>query len=184
MWAASWPVTLVPPPMKPQAILVLLLVAVVATVSYFLLREGDEVAPANLPGGVAHAAKSGDTDPVTAESANGSGQAQVSSPEAGVMRTSVTGGPAGKTSAKVFKWTTVELPARGKISLTKRHPMKPTTIRALYPAAGENIMMWEKHMTGAALAHKHFRLIALHAHDHKRRSVPDWRASSWFLFGV
>ena len=42
---------------------------------------------------------------------------------------------AGKTSAKVFKWTTVELSPSGKITLTKKHPMKRTTIRALYPGA-------------------------------------------------
>ena len=39
----------------------------------------------------------------------------------------------GKSSAKVFKWTTLELPAKGAVSLDKRHSMKATTIRALYP---------------------------------------------------
>ena len=39
-----------------------------------------------------------------------------------------------KTSgAKTFKWTTLELPAEGTTTLTKRHNMKVTTIRALYP---------------------------------------------------
>jgi 3-methyladenine DNA glycosylase AlkC len=39
------------------------------------------------------------------------------------------------TSAKVFKWTTAELPAGGRVTLEKRHHMKVTTIRALYPGA-------------------------------------------------
>ncbi|MCA9620800.1 MAG: hypothetical protein KC731_17370, partial [Myxococcales bacterium] len=39
----------------------------------------------------------------------------------------------GETSPKVFKWTTLELPARGEITLEKRHAMRTTTIRALYP---------------------------------------------------
>lgn len=42
---------------------------------------------------------------------------------------------AGGTTAKVFKWTTLELPGRGSVSLSKKHPMKKTTIRALYPGA-------------------------------------------------
>ena len=37
------------------------------------------------------------------------------------------------SGAKTFKWKTVELPARGNVALKKRHGMKPTTIRALYP---------------------------------------------------
>jgi len=42
----------------------------------------------------------------------------------------------GKSKAragKTFKWTTLELPARGEAELAKRHSMKVTTIRALYP---------------------------------------------------
>ena len=38
-----------------------------------------------------------------------------------------------KTSAKVFKWKTLQLPAGGKVKLTKRHSMQQTTVRALYP---------------------------------------------------
>ncbi|MEM8963069.1 MAG: DNA alkylation repair protein [Acidobacteriota bacterium] len=38
-----------------------------------------------------------------------------------------------KVSAKVFKWKTLRLDALGKQSLTKRHSMRVTTIRALYP---------------------------------------------------
>lgn len=37
------------------------------------------------------------------------------------------------TSAKVFKWTTTELPANGSVRLEKKHGMMVTTIRALYP---------------------------------------------------
>jgi 3-methyladenine DNA glycosylase AlkC len=37
------------------------------------------------------------------------------------------------SGGKTFKWKTVELPARGEAALKKRHNMKPTTIRALYP---------------------------------------------------
>lgn len=43
-----------------------------------------------------------------------------------VRKTKTSGG-------KTFKWKTVELPARGSAELTKRHAMKTTTIRALYP---------------------------------------------------
>lgn len=41
----------------------------------------------------------------------------------------------GKTSEKVFKWKTLELEPGGSVQLRKRHPMRPTTIRALYPGA-------------------------------------------------
>lgn len=37
------------------------------------------------------------------------------------------------TSAKVFKWTTVELAPGASMALVKRHPMRVTTIRRLYP---------------------------------------------------
>ncbi len=37
------------------------------------------------------------------------------------------------TSCKVFKWRTARLPARGSVTLTKKHPMRVTTVRALYP---------------------------------------------------
>ncbi len=43
-----------------------------------------------------------------------------------VRKTKTSGG-------KTFKWKTVELPARASAVLTKRHSMKTTTIRALYP---------------------------------------------------
>lgn len=40
---------------------------------------------------------------------------------------------AGSTSAKVFKWKSLTLPANTSITLTKNVPFKLTTIRALYP---------------------------------------------------
>lgn len=39
----------------------------------------------------------------------------------------------GRTGEKVFKWTTLELPPHTNIRLRKIHPMRTTTIRALYP---------------------------------------------------
>jgi len=42
---------------------------------------------------------------------------------------------ASKISAKVFKWKTLELPAGESITLQKKHPMRVTTVRALYPGA-------------------------------------------------
>ncbi|NKC15055.1 MAG: DNA alkylation repair protein [Gammaproteobacteria bacterium] len=41
----------------------------------------------------------------------------------------------GTASPKVFKWTTLELPARGQVELGKAHSLKVTTVRALYPGA-------------------------------------------------
>lgn len=59
-----------------------------------------------------------------------------------------------KTSAKVFKWTHLDLPAGATTSLEKRHPMKPTTIRALYP--GEHRV--ELQVNGVCTASSVFRL--------------------------
>lgn len=56
------------------------------------------------------------------------------------------------TSEKVFKWTTTELSARGSLSLTKKHAMKATTIRALYP--GEHRV--ELQVNGARVAASKF----------------------------
>jgi 3-methyladenine DNA glycosylase AlkC len=39
----------------------------------------------------------------------------------------------GNTGSKVFKWKQIELPSRGEATLTKKHSMRITTIRALYP---------------------------------------------------
>lgn len=60
----------------------------------------------------------------------------------------------GKTSAKVFKWKTLELPASGRTTLKKKHPMKRTTIRALYPGAHRI----ELQINGIMLAESSFNL--------------------------
>jgi 3-methyladenine DNA glycosylase AlkC len=40
---------------------------------------------------------------------------------------------AGKSGSKVFKWTTLEIAAGETITLSRKHPMRQTTVRALYP---------------------------------------------------
>ncbi|MGB0579664.1 MAG: DNA alkylation repair protein [Limisphaerales bacterium] len=60
----------------------------------------------------------------------------------------------GKSSGKVFKWTVTELSARGTLEITKRHPLKITTIRALYP--GHHRI--ELQINGVRLADAHFEL--------------------------
>lgn len=57
-------------------------------------------------------------------------------------------------SGKVFKWTTTELPARGTLTLDKNHPMRVTTIRALYP--GRHRV--ELQVNGARVAEASFTL--------------------------
>ncbi len=61
----------------------------------------------------------------------------------------------GKTSGKVFKWTTTQLPARGTITLEKRHPMRVTTVRKLYP--GEHRV--ELQVNGVRVAETRFQLV-------------------------
>lgn len=39
----------------------------------------------------------------------------------------------GASSPKVFKWTTMDLEPRVSVTISKRHPMRVTTVRALYP---------------------------------------------------
>ncbi|NJK88499.1 MAG: DNA alkylation repair protein [Myxococcales bacterium] len=39
----------------------------------------------------------------------------------------------GRTSPKVFKWTTLHLDAHGESSIAKRHAFRKTTVRVLYP---------------------------------------------------
>ena len=39
------------------------------------------------------------------------------------------------TGRKVFKWTTTQLPAGESIALSKKHPMKLTSVRTLYPGS-------------------------------------------------
>ncbi|PON16401.1 DNA alkylation repair protein [Candidatus Entotheonella serta] len=61
----------------------------------------------------------------------------------------------GKTSDKVFKWTTLQLPARERVTLDKRHSMKATTVRALYPGVHQADLQ----INGVRVAEGHFRLI-------------------------
>lgn len=58
------------------------------------------------------------------------------------------------SGGKTFKWTSVELPARGQTELSKRHSMKATSIRALYP--GEHRV--ELLVSGEVLAQTVFTL--------------------------
>ena len=60
----------------------------------------------------------------------------------------------GKSSSKVFKWTTTRLPANGSVTLNKRHSMKLTTVRALYPG----IHQVELQINGVRMAETSFRL--------------------------
>ena len=40
-----------------------------------------------------------------------------------------------KPRRKVFKWKSLEVSAGDSVTLSKQHPMKQTTVRALYPGA-------------------------------------------------
>ncbi len=40
--------------------------------------------------------------------------------------------PSGKTSRRVFKWTTLDLEPGGEVRLAKKHPLRHTTIRTLH----------------------------------------------------
>ena len=60
----------------------------------------------------------------------------------------------GRLSAKVFKWTTTRLQPNGRMSLEKRHRMRPTTIRALYPGTHRV----ELQVNGVQVASTHFVL--------------------------
>ncbi len=60
-----------------------------------------------------------------------------------------------KHSAKVFKWSNVDLAAGERIVLTKRHAMKITSVRALYP--GEHRI--EAQINGQRLANASFELL-------------------------
>ena len=61
----------------------------------------------------------------------------------------------GRSSPKVFKWTTARLPARGSTELSKRHPMRPTTVRSLYP--GQHRV--EVQVNGIGIAEASFLLL-------------------------
>ncbi len=60
----------------------------------------------------------------------------------------------GKTTVKVFKWKSLELAAGERVELTKRHPMKKTSVRALYP--GRHTL--ELQVNGIRLARQDFSL--------------------------
>ncbi len=62
---------------------------------------------------------------------------------------------ANKISAKVFKWKTLELPAGESTTLQKKHPMRVTTVRALYPGAHKV----ELQVNGVRLAGGSFALM-------------------------
>ncbi len=61
----------------------------------------------------------------------------------------------GKTSEKVFKWTTTRIPARGTVELEKRHAMRKTTVRALY----SGVHRVELQVNGVRVAAADFRLV-------------------------
>ena len=60
----------------------------------------------------------------------------------------------GEASQKVFKWKSCTLPARGALTLHKRHSMRETTVRALY--AGVHRV--ELQVNGVRIAETTFRL--------------------------
>ncbi len=60
----------------------------------------------------------------------------------------------GKTGRKVFKWTTLELPSNKTICLQKKHAMKITSIRALYPGVHQVELL----VNGSVVVQSHFTL--------------------------
>lgn len=64
-----------------------------------------------------------------------------------------------KFSAKVFKWKTLKLPAGDELTITKRHPMKATTVRRLYRGEHKLRLM----VNGQALAVANFHLETLNS---------------------
>ena len=61
----------------------------------------------------------------------------------------------GKTSQKVFKWKTLELPAGHSSTIRKRHSMKQTTVRALYAGVHEV----EVQVNGERMSEADFKLL-------------------------
>ena len=61
----------------------------------------------------------------------------------------------GKTSGKVFKWKIIDLAPGERITLTKKHSFRPTSIRALYP--GHHRI--EIQVNGHRLAESSFELM-------------------------
>lgn len=64
-------------------------------------------------------------------------------------------GKLGGERPKVFKWKTIGLAARQSITIDKKHPMRLTTIRALYPGAHRI----ELQINGEIVAEKVFQLL-------------------------
>ncbi|MGJ8644674.1 MAG: DNA alkylation repair protein [Luteolibacter sp.] len=62
----------------------------------------------------------------------------------------------GTHSRKVFKWKSLTLPAGETLTLSKKHPLKKTTIRALYPGLHRIELL----ANGANLAEIPFELLA------------------------
>ncbi len=62
----------------------------------------------------------------------------------------------GAASPKVFKWTRAEIEARGRLRIEKRHALKVTTIRALYP--GRHVVSMQ--VNGQSMAETSFHLLA------------------------
>ncbi|MEP2776093.1 MAG: DNA alkylation repair protein [Luteolibacter sp.] len=62
----------------------------------------------------------------------------------------------GSHSRKVFKWTTLTLPAARTLDISKKHPLRKTTIRALYPGLHRVELL----ANGAPLAEVPFELLA------------------------
>lgn len=60
-----------------------------------------------------------------------------------------------RRSAHVFKWTTLTVAPRESVTLTKRHPMKRTTVRTLY--AGEHRITLQ--INGVPMAEARFSLV-------------------------
>lgn len=59
------------------------------------------------------------------------------------------------TGAKVFKWKTLDLAGNSRVSLQKKHAMKRTTIRALYPGVHRVSLQ----VNGVVLAETSFELL-------------------------
>ncbi|MBX2885032.1 MAG: hypothetical protein KTR32_34060 [Granulosicoccus sp.] len=56
----------------------------------------------------------------------------------------------GTTNEKVFKWSTIELAAGAETATTKQHPMRETTVRALYPGTHKVEIQINGHRLGRA----------------------------------
>ncbi|MGA0368323.1 MAG: DNA alkylation repair protein [Kiritimatiellia bacterium] len=60
----------------------------------------------------------------------------------------------GKTGRKVFKWTTLELSPGESVELSRRHPIRITSVRALYPGRHRVELL----LNGKNVAEKSFQL--------------------------